>query len=75
LIKFVYMETLVINVPDKKGPIVRQILKELGVTIKSESTDQMKPSDYAKLIDISKADAQKMINDIEQSRAEWEKDI
>ena len=69
------METLVINVPDKKGPIVRQILKELGVTIKSESSDHMKPSDYAKLVDISKEDAQKMIRDIEQSRAEWERDI
>ncbi|BAU52543.1 hypothetical protein MgSA37_00705 [Mucilaginibacter gotjawali] len=69
------METLVINVPDKKGPLVRQILKELGVTIKSESTDRMKPSDYAKLIDISKDDAQRMIKDIEQSRAEWERDI
>jgi len=69
------METLVINVPDKKGPIVRQILKELGVTIKSESSDPMKPSDYAKLVDISREDAQKMIRDIEQSRAEWERDI
>jgi hypothetical protein len=69
------METLIINVPDKKGPIVRQILKELGVTIKSESADHMKPSDYAKLIDVSKKDAQKMIKDIEQSRGEWERDI
>jgi len=69
------METLVINVPDKKGPIVRQILKELGVTIKSESSDPMKPSDYAKLVDISREDAQKMIRDIDQSRAEWERDI
>jgi hypothetical protein len=69
------METLVISVPDKKGAIVRQILKELGVTIKSDSTDPMKPSDYAKLIDISKEDAQKMIKDIEQSRAEWERNI
>ena len=69
------METLVISVPEKKGSIVRQILKELGVTIKSESSDRMKPSDYARLVDISKEDAQKMIKDIEQSRAEWERDI
>lgn len=69
------METMVISVPDKKGAIVRQILKELGVTIKSASTDRLKPSDYAKLIDISKEDAQKMINDIDANRAEWERDI
>ena len=69
------METLVISVPETKSSIVRQILKELGVRIKSESTDHMKPSDYARLVNISKEDAQKMISDIEQSRGEWERDI
>jgi hypothetical protein len=29
------METLVINVPDKKSVLVKQLLKELGVTINS----------------------------------------
>jgi hypothetical protein len=29
------METLVINIPDKKSVLVKQILKELGVTINS----------------------------------------
>jgi predicted subunit of tRNA(5-methylaminomethyl-2-thiouridylate) methyltransferase len=27
------METLVINIPDKKSALVKQLLKELGVTI------------------------------------------
>jgi len=29
------METLIINIPDKKSALVKQLLKELGVTIKS----------------------------------------
>jgi ribosomal protein S6 len=31
------METLVINIPDKKSALVKQLLKELGVTINSNS--------------------------------------
>jgi hypothetical protein len=69
------METLVINIPDQKSALVRQLLKELGVTIKSESVDNLKPSDYAQLINISKEDAQGMLNDIRLSRNEWERDI
>lgn len=73
--KFACMETLVINIPDQKSALVKQILEGLGVTIKSESTGKLKPSDYAKLIKISKQDAQNMLKDIEQSRNEWERDI
>ena len=69
------METLVINIPNQKSALVRQILKELGVTIQSESADNRKPSEYANRINISKEDAQKMLKDIEQSRSEWERDI
>ncbi len=69
------METLIINIPDKKSTLVKQILKELGVTITSESKDKLKPSDYVKIINLSKADAGKMIKDIAQSRNEWERDI
>ena len=29
------METIVINIPDKKSALVKQLLKELGVTINS----------------------------------------
>jgi len=72
---FVIMETLVINIPNQKSALVRQILKELGVTIQSESADNRKPSEYANRINISKEDAQKMLKDIEQSRSEWERDI
>ena len=69
------METLIINIPDKKSALVKQILKGLGVTIKSEINDKMKPSDYAKSISISKEDAQKMLKDVSESRNEWERDI
>ncbi|HVX00175.1 MAG TPA: hypothetical protein VHA52_07060 [Candidatus Babeliaceae bacterium] len=31
------METLIINVPDQKSSVVKLLLKELGVTIKSKS--------------------------------------
>jgi hypothetical protein len=31
------METLVINIPDKKSALVKQLLKELGVTIDSDA--------------------------------------
>jgi hypothetical protein len=69
------METLIINIPDKKSALVKQILKDLGVTIKSETKNQTKPSDYAKSINISKEDAEQMLRDISKSRNEWERDI
>lgn len=31
------METVIINIPDKKSALVKQLLKELGVTIKEHS--------------------------------------
>ena len=69
------METLVINIPNKKSVLVKQILQGLGVTIKSETKDKMKPSDYARSVNISKEDAEMMLKDIAQSRNEWERDI
>jgi hypothetical protein len=33
------METLVINIPDKKSALVKELLKELGVTIKTYQAD------------------------------------
>lgn len=33
--KFVNMETLLIKVPEQKSTLVKQLLKELGVTIES----------------------------------------
>ena len=41
-----YMETLIINIPDKKSTLVKQILKGLGVTIQDSS--QNKESAYRK---------------------------
>ncbi|HEY4196998.1 MAG TPA: hypothetical protein VGM63_15755 [Mucilaginibacter sp.] len=69
------METLIISIPDKKSALVKQILKGLGVTIKAETGNQMKPSDYAKSINVSKKDAEKMLKDISESRNEWERNI
>ncbi len=69
------METLVINIPDKKSALVKQILRNLGVTIKSEKKNQLKQSDYARSINLSKEDAETMLNDIAESRNEWERDI
>jgi hypothetical protein len=33
------METLVINIPDKKSALVKQLLKELGVTFNATNKD------------------------------------
>jgi len=39
------METLVINIPDKKSTLVKQLLKELGVSITSTTkVKDVKPS-------------------------------
>jgi len=40
------METLIINIPDKKSTLVKQILKGLGVTI--QENNQTKESAYRK---------------------------
>jgi hypothetical protein len=36
------METLVINIPDKKSALVKQLLKELGVTINNDVVKNVK---------------------------------
>ena len=33
ILLYLYMETLIINIPDKKSALVKKLLKELGVTI------------------------------------------
>lgn len=38
------METLIINIPDKKSTLVKQILKGMGVTI--QQTGKTIPSNY-----------------------------
>jgi hypothetical protein len=37
IVNVVYMETLIINVPDQKSSVVKRLLKELGVTIQNKS--------------------------------------
>ena len=38
---YLYMETLIINVPEKKSALVKQLLKELGVKINSQSSESV----------------------------------
>jgi hypothetical protein len=35
------METLIINIPDKKSALVKKLLKELGVTIKTDKKNKI----------------------------------
>ena len=41
-----YMETIVINIPDEKSALVKQLLKELGVTFGTETNlpDEQTPN-------------------------------
>jgi hypothetical protein len=41
---YLYMETLVINIPDKKSALVKQLLKELGVTINTKAKAKETPN-------------------------------
>lgn len=67
------METLTINIPDDKSSIVKQILKELGVTILNNELNKRKPSEFAGII--SKEKAQELLKDIDKDRKEWERNI
>lgn len=64
------METLIINIPDKKSTLVRQILKGLGVTIQENS--QTKESVYRKkLLKVSTWEEEDLKN-FEDSRKSFE---
>lgn len=67
------METLTINIPDDKSSIVKQILKEFGVTILNNDFSKRKPSEFAGII--SKEKAKELLTDIENERQEWERGI
>lgn len=67
------METLIINIPEKKSAVVKQILKELGVTIQKATQAKRKPSDFVG--SISKEKAKELLLHAEQSRQEWERNI
>ena len=67
------METLIINIPENKSSLVKQLLKELGVTIQKQSVTSQRPSDF--LGSISKEKAQQILTDIANSKQEWERDI
>ena len=44
------METLIINVPEKKSTLVKQLLKELGVTIENKTKAQQLAEEINKSI-------------------------
>jgi hypothetical protein len=67
------METLIINIPERKSAIVKQLLKELGVTMQKATQTKRKPSDF--LGTISKEKAQEMLLYVDNSRQEWERNI
>ena len=64
------METLIINIPDKKSTLVKQILKGLGVTIQ-ESSKTKEPAYRKKLLKVSTWAAEDLKN-FEDSRKSFE---
>jgi hypothetical protein len=46
------METLVIHIPDKKSTMVKQVLKDMGVSFQSSANENKRPSahEFAGLI-------------------------
>lgn len=67
------METLIINVPDDKSTLIKQILKQFGVTFKKDNPVSKKPSDFAGAI--SQKEAKELLQYVDKSRQEWERDI
>lgn len=64
------METLIINIPDKKSTLVKQILKGLGVTIQENS--QIKQSIYRKKLLKVSTWATEDLKHLEDSRKSFE---
>lgn len=67
------METLIINVPEDKSVLVKQILEQLGVLIEKKTLSSKKPSDYIGAI--SKKTAKELLQSVNESRQQWERDI
>jgi hypothetical protein len=65
-----YSETLIINIPEHKSEIVKQILKEFGVIIQKDTLIK-RPSDFAG--SISKERANELLLKITHGRTEWER--
>ena len=64
------METLIINIPDKKSTLVKQILKGLGVTI--QENNQTKESAYRKKLLKASTWAAEDLKSLEDSRKSFE---
>ena len=64
------METLIINIPDKKSTLVKQILKGLGVIILENS--QTKESAYRKKLLKVSTWAEEDLKNFENSRKSFE---
>lgn len=64
------METLIINIPDKKSTLVKQILRGLGVTIQENS--QTRESTYRKKLLKVSTWAEEDLKNFEDSRKSFE---
>ena len=68
------METLIINVPETKLPLVKLLMKELGITIQSKTNENAKevsikkPSDFFGIL--GKEEGKKLDKHINQIREE-----
>jgi cysteine synthase len=60
------METLIINIPDKKSTLVKQILRGLGVTIQEKHTHSNYKDKLAKVTTWNEEDL-KSFNDAKKS--------
>lgn len=67
------METLIINIPEEKSALIKQILKQFGVSYEKSISTAKKPSEYAGAI--SQEAANKLLQNVRKSRQEWERDI
>lgn len=67
------METLIINIPEEKSALIKQILKQFGVSYEKSVSTAKKPSDYAGAI--SKETANELLQNVRKSRQEWERDV
>lgn len=56
------METLIINIPDKKSKLVKQILKGLGVTIQEKHFSSISYKDKIQQVSVWSEDDLKSFN-------------
>ena len=63
---FLYMQTLEIKVPDNKTRLVKEFLKELGVTVKVKKEEKVPNADTIAAMDELKAGKGKKFKNVEE---------